>query len=337
MQGIICKEPGRMAFQALPMPVPRPGEALLKVRRVGICGTDLHAFAGNQPYFSYPRVLGHELAAEAISIEGEFPGLQAGDAVAVIPYRHCGQCSACRRGFTNCCENLRVFGVHEDGGMRQYFTYPASLLLKEEGLSFDELALLEPLAIGAHAVRRAGVKAEDIVLAIGAGPIGIAVMKTAQSTGATVLAMDINSFRLNFCRNSMDIPHTIMAGYQAKEQILDITGGNLPTVVFDATGNKNALENGVSFLAHGGRYVLVGLSKGSLTFNHPAIHAKETTLFCSRNATPADFSRAAGLLRSGAFPSGAYITLEAPYEEIVTQMSEWRRPEAGLIKVMTNW
>ncbi len=337
MQGIVCRKPGELAFLELAEPVAGAGEAILRIRRVGICGTDLHAYAGRQPYFTYPRILGHELAAEVISIPENDYGIQVGDEVAVIPYRHCGKCGACRRGFTNCCANLKVFGVHEDGGMREYVAYPAGLLLKRDGLSLDQLALVEPLAIGAHAVQRAKVEKDDIVLVIGAGPIGIGIMKMAESAGAMVLALDLNTDRLRFCRESMGIQHTIEPGEQARQQILDNTGGNLPTVVFDATGNKQALESGVSYLAHGGRYAMVGLSKENLVFNHPFIHAREASILCSRNATRADFERVATLLAGEEFPSEAYISLKAPFTEIPGAFGGWGHPDAGLIKVMATW
>ena len=337
MQSIICQQPGELAFQDLSMPVTQAGEALLRVRRVGICGTDLHAYAGRQPYFTYPRILGHELAAEVVSIQENADGIQAGDRVSVIPYRHCGACSACRRGLTNCCANLKVFGVHEDGGMRPYITYPINLLLKNEGLGLDELALVEPLAIGAHAVRRAGVTSGDIALVIGAGPIGIGIMKMAQMAGALVMVMDINPQRLSFCETAIGIPHTIKAGGQAIQHIQALIGGDLPNVVFDATGNKQAMESGANYVAHGGRYVLVGLSTENLSFHHPAIHAREMSLLCSRNATRADFEQVAAVLSAREFPSEAYISLRAPFEDIPTSFAGWSRPEAGLIKVMTTW
>lgn len=337
MQGIVCQQPGKLVFQESAIPVARAGEALLRVRRVGICGTDLHAYAGRQAYFTYPRILGHELAAEVVSVPENSHGIREGDAVAIIPYRHCGACSACRRGFTNCCSNLRVFGVHEDGGMRQHFTYPASLLLKEEGLGLDELALLEPLAIGAHAVRRAGVEAGEFVLVIGAGPIGTGIMKIAQLSGAEVIALDVNPGRLAFCEKALGVRHTVRAGGDARQGLLKAGGGELPTVVFDATGNRQALESGVDFMAHGGRYVLVGLSKGKLSFHHPSIHAREAALLCSRNATRTDFGRAAAMLRQKEFPSEAYISLRASFGEIPGAFGSWGRPEAGLLKVMTIW
>lgn len=337
MQAIICQKPGELALKDFPVPAAKAGEALLKIQRVGICGTDLHAYAGRQAYFSYPRILGHELAAEVVSIPENSQGIQAGDAVAIIPYRHCGACSACRRGFTNCCANLSVFGVHEDGGMRQYISYPTGLLLKKENLSLDELALMEPLAIGAHAVRRAGIEEGETALVIGAGPIGIGIMKMAQAAGARVLALDIDPGRLAFCERSLGIAHTIRAGEDELQHLREITGGQLPTVVFDATGNKQAMESGIAFMEHGGRYVLVGLSKENLSFHHPSIHAKEASILCSRNATRADFERVAALLSDKQFPSEAYISLRAPADEIPAALGGWSRPEAGLIKVMTIW
>jgi 2-desacetyl-2-hydroxyethyl bacteriochlorophyllide A dehydrogenase len=337
MQGIICNKIGALTLESFAMPTLQAGETLLKIHRVGICGTDLHAFAGNQAYFSYPRILGHELAAEVLEINGESYGLQIGNHVVVIPYQHCGTCIACRQGKTNCCANIKVFGVHIDGGMRQYIAYPTHLLLKGDGLSLDEMALVEPLAIGAHAVRRAAVQPGEFALVMGCGPIGIGVMRLLQLAGANVIALDVNLERLEFCQNKLGIQHIVQANEHAVQQVLDITKGDLATAVFDATGNKNALEGGIQFMAHGGRYVLIGLSKGDLTFHHPSIHAKETTLLCSRNATRADFEQVMEILQKKEFPVATYISQRVPFQDIITSFPNWTKPEANIIKVMTIW
>jgi len=173
MKVLLCEEPGRFAYIKRDEPLMQEERAILKVKRIGICGTDLHAFEGTQPYFEYPRVLGHELACEIIDIRvnDEF---KAGDKVTFIPYFNCGECIACRNGLTNCCVNMKVFGVHIDGGMSEYISVPINKLLHGNKMSFDELALVEPLAIGAHGVRRAAVKPGEFVLIVGAGPIGLA-------------------------------------------------------------------------------------------------------------------------------------------------------------------
>src|SRR5688572_17093410 len=191
MQSLICTSPGVFNYHNIDVPTPAPGEALLRIRRIGICGTDLHAYQGTQPFFTYPRILGHELAAELVDPNGA-PGFVAGEAVGFIPYFNCGECIACRNAKPNCCVRIKVCGVHIDGGMVEYINVPATSLLKSEGLSSDALALVEPLAIGAHGVRRANIQAGEYVLVIGAGPIGLGTMEFARIAGAKVLALDIN-------------------------------------------------------------------------------------------------------------------------------------------------
>lgn len=181
MKGIVCEEPHSFKLKDYEIPVPKEGEALVRIRRVGICGTDLHAFTGNQPYFTYPRILGHELSGIIESIGRNVYGLERGDQVSVIPYIQCGSCIVCRNGKTNCCTDMKVLGVHADGGMRQWMCVPADHLLKAEGLTLDQAAVIEPLSIGAHAVRRSRIKEGETALVIGAGPIGFGVMSFAKA------------------------------------------------------------------------------------------------------------------------------------------------------------
>jgi threonine dehydrogenase-like Zn-dependent dehydrogenase len=186
MKTLVCTEPGRFEYATGSKPELKKGQAVIKIKRIGICGTDLHAFEGTQPYFNYPRILGHELAGELLEFD-DAAGFEVGESVTFIPYFNCGGCIACRRGKPNCCVNMQVCGVHVDGGMVEYLSVPSSSLLHGEGLSFDELALVEPLAIGAHGVRRAAVEAGEFVLVIGAGPIGLATMEFARIAGGRVL------------------------------------------------------------------------------------------------------------------------------------------------------
>ena len=208
MKTLVCTTPGHFEYAERHKPLAKKGNTILHIHRIGICGTDLHAFEGTQPYFLYPRVLGHELAATIEETDTE--GFKKGDAVTVIPYFYCGECIACRNGKTNCCVSVQVCGVHIDGAMTEYFSVPSYSLLHGEGLSFDELSLVEPLAIGAHAVRRAAVSANEFVLVIGAGPIGLGTMEFCRIAGAKVIAMDINEDRLNFCKEKLKTGHIIM-------------------------------------------------------------------------------------------------------------------------------
>jgi len=307
------------------------------VRRVGICGTDLHAFKGNQPFFTYPRILGHELATEVLAPAAGVEGLQAGDKAVVIPYIHCGQCVACRAGKTNCWVNIKVFGVHTDGGMQDIITLPPHLLIRANDLSFEEIAIEEPLSIGAHALRRAATKPGDLVVVIGCGPIGIGIIQLGKYMGATVVAIDMNEGRLEKARRHFGADAIIDARDTPVEKLKAFTGGDLANIVIDASGSKAAIESATDYMRHGGTLVLVGLVKGELAFHHPALHAKETTLLCSRNATRQDFDFVLTVLRDKQFNVPAYITKRAPCGDIPMAFAAWASPSSPEIKVMTDW
>ena len=332
MKTLVCVKPKKLEFVEGERPKLQKGSAIIKIKRIGICGTDLHAFEGTQPFFNYPRILGHELAGELEEFD-DAPGFKNGEKVSFIPYFNCGICIACRNGKTNCCTHMRVCGVHVDGGMVEYLSVPSSSLLHGQGLSLDELALLEPLAIGAHGVRRAGIQSGEYVLVIGAGPIGLGIMEFARIAGGNVIALDVNERRLQFCKNNLKITHCINAlAPDVMQQLVEITNGDMPTVVIDATGNLKAINNAFQYMAHGARYVLVGLQKENISFNHPEFHKKEGTLMSSRNATREDFERVCQALKSGQVRPTTYITHRVAFNEVRDNFESWLNPANGVIK-----
>ena len=337
MKYIVCQQPGEFRLAEKEAPVRQEGNALLKIRKVGICGTDLHAYGGNQAFFTYPRILGHELAAEILEIGDNAQDLSAGDPVVIMPYLSCGTCIACRQGKTNCCTDIAVLGVHTDGGMQQFISLPPDILMPAKGLTLEEIALVEPLAIGAHAIRRANLIPGETILVIGCGPIGIGILKMAQIAGVEVIAMDINEDRLRYAREQIGITHTINALHKPLEAVESLTDGDLASAVFDATGNAKVLMEAPRYMAHGGRYILVGLSKGNLTYHHPSLHAKETSLLCSRNATREDFEQVISVLQQKLFPVDSYITHRVGYEQMIGHFNSWLLPETGVIKAMVSW
>lgn len=254
MRSIVCERPNVFKMTKEKAPSIRPGEALVRIKRIGICGTDLHAYKGNQPFFSYPRVLGHELSGVIEEVEHNPEGLQAGDRVAIIPYLSCGNCHACRNGKTNCCTKVNVLGVHIDGGMRELVAVPTEQLMKTTSLSYDEAALIEPLAIGAHAVNRAKPRRNEQVLVIGAGPIGLGVMLFAKEQGARVIAMDVNEERLEFCQQWAKVDAVVHALDNPLSELNDRLNDELPTIVFDATGNNDSMTEAFNYVAHGGNW-----------------------------------------------------------------------------------
>lgn len=336
MNTLICTTPGNFEYKFADKPELLKDTAIIKIKRIGICGTDLHAYRGTQPYFTYPRILGHELAGDLVEFDNA-PGFEKGEAVTFIPYFNCGECIACRTGKPNCCVNIKVCGVHTDGGMVEYLRVPSYSLIHGEGLSYDELALIEPLAIGAHGIRRAAVQSGEFVVVIGAGPIGLGTMEFARIAGGKVIVIDVSDTRLNFCKDNLKIEHIINPlKHDAVGKVREITGGDMASVVIDATGNLNAINGGINYLAHGGRYVLIGLQKEAFSFSHPEFHKRESTLMSSRNATRADFEYVIGCMKKGLVDAKNYITHRAGFGQVKDEFENWLNPANGVIKAMVE-
>ena len=335
MKTIILNEPEQLTQIETEHPAAAgAGEALVRVHRVGICGTDLHAFRGRQPFFSYPRILGHELGVEVIELGSPSEHLKVGDRCAVEPYLNCGKCIACRRGKPNCCAHLQVLGVHADGGMREFFLVSQEKLHASSKLTFDQLALVETLGIGAHAVARAQIERGENALVIGAGPIGLSVIQFAREAGARVLVLDVNENRLRFCREQLGADETIIVSDNTLSIIEELTNGDLPTIVFDATGNKASMESAFQFVAPGGRLVFVGLVQADIQFHDPFFHRREITLLSSRNATPQDFRHIITLMENGAVNTTPWITHRSQFNDLIGTFPDWLHPQNGVIKAM---
>jgi 2-desacetyl-2-hydroxyethyl bacteriochlorophyllide A dehydrogenase len=308
MLQVTLQTPGQLVSADADLPAAGEGEALVRVHRVGVCGTDLHAFRGRQPFFSYPRVLGHELGVEVVD-PGNDVSLQRGDRCAVEPYLNCGACIACRNGRPNCCSGLSVLGVHQDGGMREVIAVPARKLHSSTRLSYEQLALVETLAIGAHAVERANLQPGEFALVIGAGPIGVSVVQFARAAGATVAVADTSTTRLDLCRRLWKVDCTIDAqSADAEAQVRDAGGGDLPAVVFDATGNPQSMCAAFRWPCPGGRLVFVGLVQGEISFSDPEFHRRELTLLATRNAKPESFRAIIDAVESGRIDTDPWIT-----------------------------
>lgn len=336
MKSVVLVEPNRLEQQETEMPSRQADRVLVRVRRIGICGTDLHAFEGRQPYFSYPRILGHEIAAEIVEIGANRNGLHNGDLCVVLPYLSDGTCIACRQGKTNCCVNLRVLGVHVDGGMQEYISVPLANLVPAPDLTLEQMALVENQSIGAHAVRRAQLEPDEWVLVIGAGPIGIGVMQFARVAGANVIVLDVSAKRLDFCRRDLGVEHIINGKDNPLAQIEELTHGDFPTAVFDATGSANAMMGAFDFVAHGGRIVFVSIVQSDITFSDPNFHKRETTLMGSRNATREDFEHVIQSIAAGKIVTDPLTTHRVSFDQVAGEFSRWLDPEAGVIKAMVE-
>jgi 2-desacetyl-2-hydroxyethyl bacteriochlorophyllide A dehydrogenase len=337
MKTITLRQPGKFHLSETDPPTkPGPADALVRVRRVGICGTDVHAYGGRQPFFTYPRILGHELGVEVLEIGANESGIETGNSCAVEPYLNCGHCIACRNGKTNCCTDLKVLGVHTDGGMREQITVPIVKLHKSDSLSLDQLALVETLGIGAHAVDRANLLPADCVLVIGAGPIGLSVIQFATIAGARVIVTDVSQSRLDFCSKAFPVEAAIVAGADLEENLKSITG-DLPTAVFDATGNPKSMSQAFQLVAPGGRLIFVGLVQADISFNDPHFHRREMTLLATRNSTAKDFKRIISLMESGKIDTSSWITHRASCVDMVERFPVWIRPGSETIKAMVEF
>ena len=336
MRAVILEEPGHLAATSAPHPgAPPPGAALVRVRRVGVCGTDFHAWHGRQPFFTFPRILGHELGVEVVEIGEDVAAIAPGDRCAVEPYLNCGTCAACRRGRGNCCERLQVLGVHVDGGMRELLHVPAAKLHPSRTLDLETLALVETLSIGAHAVARARPAASDLVLVVGAGPIGLSVATFAADTGARVVVMDVSATRLEVCRRTLPSVAVLEApATDVDSAVAGALDGAAPTCVFDATGNRESMARAITLAGHAAVVVYVGLFRGELAFSDPEFHKRELTLLGSRNALPDDFERVIAALESGRVDVRPWITDRASIADVPSAFPGWTDPRNGVIKAM---
>ena len=320
-------------------PQPGPGEALMKVLRVGICGTDLGGYLGKMPFFSYPRIPGHELGVEVLAVGEAVTNVKPGDRCAVECYLNCQTCYACRRGFTNCCEQNKTLGVMCDGGLTERIILPARKLHVANKLSPEQCALVETLAIGCHAIDRAYAKPGENILIIGAGPIGLSALEFARLSGARPIVLDIAESRLAFVREKMGVPDTVVAHGDERDigAVSKLTNGQMADAVIDATGNNKSMVRAMEFAAFAGRVVYVGITQQNLEFPHaPFLHRRELTIMASRNALNRDFARIIKLIEDGNIDTRPWITHHAKFEDVPEVFPSWLKPETGVIKAVVE-
>ncbi len=315
---------------------PRAGEALVRSHRMGVCGTDVSSYLGKFPFFDYPRIPGHELGVEVLEVAPDVQNVQIGDRCSVEPYMNCGSCYACRNGATNCCTTLSVIGVMSDGGLCDRFLIRADKLHPGNSLSYEQLALVETLAIGCHATDRSAPAAGEQVLIIGAGPIGMATLEFSRIGGTEPAVMDRIESRLDFCRATYGIENTIRFRGDGSEleQMRDITSGDLFPVVMDATGNRDSMSAALEYVAHTGTLVFVGLTAEAISFKQPVMHRAELTLKATRNAVPENFTRIIGLIEAGAIRTDSWITHRTGFDQVSADFETFTRPESGVIKAI---
>lgn len=315
---------------------PGPGEALIRTVRMGICGTDVSCYLGKFPFFDYPRIPGHELGVEILEVGEGVKNVKPGDRCSVEPYLNCGQCHACRKGKGNCCENLKVFGVMMNGGLCERSIIRADKLHPSTQLSFEQLALVETLAIGCHASNRGNAGPEDHVLIIGAGPIGLSTLEFNRLTGAMVTVMDMSEDRLEFCRENYGVQNlvTFKGDGSEIEHMRQITNGSLYDVVTDATGNNHSMSNALEYVSFSGTLVYVGITTEQIYFPHPALHRREIDLLASRNALPQDFPAIIRLIEDGTINTDPWITHRIKMDQVIERFESLIHPDSGVLKAI---
>ncbi len=336
MEALVCRKPGELAVEERPEPRRADGGVLVRIRRVGICGTDYHIYEGSHPYLQYPRIMGHELAAEVVEAAAG-SRFRKDDLVVVNPYIACGTCNACRKGKPNCCVNIAVLGVHRDGGMTELISVPETNLYPADSLTADQAAAVEFLSIGAHGVSRAGPSiGSGRTLVIGAGPIGIGAAIFAQIAGSSVTLMDVDGERLTESQRLIGANSAIVVHDQAGEEVAELTKGDGFDTVIDATGNGVSMEAGFGYVAHGGSYVLLSVVRGNVNFSDPVFHARETTLLASRNALKADFEMVIAAIAAGKVPIAKLITHRTTLAGATSDLARWATDKRGLIKALID-
>jgi len=308
MKQVVLERPGCLVANEVSPPFPGPGEVLLRVRRIGVCGTDFHAFHGRQAFFAYPRIMGHEVGAEIAEVPPNDRGLSVGDRCTVEPYLNCGKCDPCRTGHYNNCEAIRVMGVHTDGGMREFLAVPLDHVYKSSRLSFDQLAVVEPLSIGAQAVMRSSLAAGELLVVVGAGPIGMAITQLALAAGARVRVIETS-------------PHRRARLEQLDVEVLAASDDASADVVIDATGNPESMARTFARARFGGRVVWVGIVQGAVPVDDALFHHRELTLYASRNSA-GHFPRIIQMIEDGVIDTSLWITQRITLEEVPLRFDE---------------
>lgn len=334
MKTLVITAPGQVAYSEKAVPVPEPEEVLLRIRRVGFCGSDLNTFRGGNPLVTYPRVPGHEIAAEVTAVGASVPKqFQSGTPVTVLPYTACGVCAACRRGRPNACRSNRTLGVQQEGLMGEWAVVPWTKVVSAP-LSLPELALVEPLAVGFHAVERGRVSKSDKVLVFGCGMVGLgAIAAAGLRVGAEVIAVDIDDGKLSTALRAGARHHINSRTESLTERVAEITGGHGADVVIEAVGSPATFVAAVNEAAFTGRIVYIGYAKEPVSYETKYFVMKELDIMGSRNATPEDFAAVIELLKSGRYPTKETLSLTVPLDGAAQALRDWAANPGPVIKI----
>lgn len=345
-EAVFLKEPGNLSIKEVQeAPAPGPGEARLRVHASGVCGTDLSGYIGKFPFYAPPLIPGHELGVEVLELGSGVEHLKVGDRCSLEPYLNCAEpdCQICQSGGTNCCPHHQTYGVHCDGGWQKTITYRADKLHPSpEQLEYEQLAVIETLAIGFHGVSRSLLTDGGWAVLRGAGPIGLSTLEAIKVKTDKIVVMDLDQQRLDFCRKTMGVEHVFQVGSEDQEQqalgaVAELTSGFQAEAVFDATGHPGSMRTAIEYVRHRGSLTFVGIAPKDVAFEHKKFHAREGTLFCSRNALPDDFRRLISLMETGRISTDRWITHRIAYQQLPEVFPSLLKPETGVLKAIVEF
>ena len=334
MKAVVMHGPGDVRVENVSHPTRAPGEALLRVRRIGLCGSDLNSYRGRNPLVSFPRIPGHEIAATIVELDDEHPPhLRVGMDVTLSPYTCCAECPSCRNRRSNACRHNQTLGVQRDGALAEYVSAPVDKLFAAN-LTLEELCLVEPLTVGCHAVSRAQVREEDVVAIFGCGGVGLGAVAASAFRGATTIAIDIDETKLAIARQAGAAHEIDTRRADAARVLADLTGGEGPDVVIEAVGTPETFRAAVELAAFTGRVVYIGYAKEPVTYETRLFVQKELNILGARNALPEDFEQVIRMLEQHRFPVDATISTVAPLEETPELLRAWSANPGRFTKIM---
>src|SRR6266498_5336551 len=332
MKALVLQKPGKASIERVPDPAVKDQSILLKVRMVGLCGSDLNSSRGLNPLVSFPRIPGHEVCASVVQGDSNLP---AGTDVAVSPYTSCGQCASCRRGRPNACQFNQTLGVQRDGALTQFIVMPPEKLFPAR-LTPKELCLVEPLTVGFHAIARGRVTAGDTVAVFGCGGVGLGAIAGSHARGATTICVDVDDEKLGLSRKAGGAHAINSAREPLHDRLLELTEGRGPDVVIEAVGTPATFRAAVEEVAFTGRVVYIGYAKEPVSYETRLFVQKELDVLGSRNALPEDFRRVITMLEGGRFPVAESVTTVVPMEEAPTALAEWSEHPSRFSKIMVS-
>jgi threonine dehydrogenase-like Zn-dependent dehydrogenase len=335
MRALVLRQPGDTAIEEVEEPSPDEGQILLKVKRVGLCGSDLNSYRGRNPLVKFPRILGHEIAATIVHDTPGRPDLIAGTDVTMSPYTSCGECASCRRARPNACEHNQTLGVQRDGALTEYITaypeklYPAKLTIKE-------LCLVEPLTVGFHAVARGRVTSDDTVAIIGCGGVGLGSVAASGFIGARTIAIDVDDKKLILAGKAGATDFINTANESMHERLVELTDGHGPDVIIEAIGLPATFRAAVEEVAFTGRVVYIGYAKEPVSYETRLFVQKELDILGSRNATPEDFRAVIQMLEQGRFPVDDAVTAVVSLDKASDCLAAWSEDPSRFSKIMVR-